>query len=264
LFLKRQPAVFQLSAEQEADLETKRKLLECYSDSLRDYSNLPYSETFEMFFDGAKSFSNKVYNQQFKGTLRSVRGLFSLTVNNENKENRVLKFDQPLYDFSQKQPFSPYHEELDNQTLGFKNDLVIKTDLVTKPLYAGWDERVRKFVITNKLLSRKFAGYQVNNNPEVGKQSRKIKFTTWPLSAQQIEQRSGYVTLYDTLDENEKALYGQVVPFDTLPANVNRYRQPDLTKPGDSEQFSDRFESLAPKRGGFVWPGTSKIRLPLK
>ena len=31
------------------------------------------------FFEGSKSFSNKVYNQQFKGTLRSVSRLFSLT-----------------------------------------------------------------------------------------------------------------------------------------------------------------------------------------
>ena len=259
LFLKRQPQTFQISAEQESDLDTKRRLLECYSDSLRDYSTLPYSETFETFFDGAKSFSNKVYNQQFKGTLRSVRGLFSLTLNNQNENQRVLKFDQALYN-SENQPFSPYHEELDTQTNLSKNELSIKTDLVTKPLYAGWDERLRKFVITNKLLSRRLAGYQVNSNPEVGKQSRKIKFTTWPLSTQQIEQNKvPYVTLYENLDENDKALYGQ---FNTLPSNFERYRQPNLAKPGESGPLPDRFESLAPKRGGFIWPGIPKMTLP--
>ena len=131
-----------------------------------------------------------MYNQQFKGTLRSVRRLFSLTstFNSEKDENlqKVLKFDQPLYELSEKQQFSPYHEELDNQTGVSKTEFPIKTDLFTKPLYAGWDERLRKFVITNKLLPRKFAGYQVTNDPELtrkfsqaGKQDGKnIKFTT--------------------------------------------------------------------------------------
>ena len=259
LFLKRQPQTFQISAEQEIDLETKRRLLECYADSLRDYSNLPYSETFETFFDGAKSFSNKVYNQQFKGTFRSVRGLFSLTLNNENDNERVLKFDQPLY-VSKNQQFSPYHEELDAQTTVAKTELPSKPDLVTKPLYAGWDERLRKFVITNKLLSRRLAGYQVTSNPQIGKQSRKIKFTTWPLSNQQIEQAQvPAVTLYENLDENDRALYGV---FNTLPSNYQRYKLPNLNKPGDMGPLSDRFESLAPKRGGFIWPGNSKITLP--
>lgn len=256
LFLKRQPQNFQISADQEIDLDTKRKILEYYSNSLRDYSNLPYSETFETFFDGAKSFSNKVYNQQFKGTLRSVRHLFSLTLNNENEGQRMLKFDQPLYKFSETQSFSPYHEELENQTTLSKKESPDKLDLVTKPLYAGWDERLRKFVITNKLLSRKFAGYQVTSNPEVGKQGRKIKFTTWPLSKNQIQQgRVDPVTLYTLLDQENKQFYQG---FDTLPANLERYKL-SLEKKG---QVRDLFESLTPKRGGFVWPGNSKMTIP--
>lgn len=256
LFLKRQPQSFHISTKQEIDLDTKRRLLESYSDSLRDYSNLPYSETFETFFDGSKSFSNKVYNQQFKGTLRSVRNLFSLTLNNESANQRILKFDQPLYQFSEKQSFSPYHEELDNQRILEKNDLSIKTELIPKPFYAGWDERLRKFVITNKLLSRKFAGYQVTSNPEVGKQSRKIKFTTWPLSKKQIEEgKVDAVTLYDVLDPDNKQFYQG---FDTLPSNFERYKL-SLDKKG---QVRDLFESLAPKRGGLIWPGTSKFMLP--
>lgn len=256
LFIKRQPESFQISAQQETDLDTKRRILQHYSDSLRDYATLPYSETFETFFDGSKSFANKVYNQQFKGTLRSVRSLFSLTLNNENEDQRVLKFDQPLYQFSEKETFSPYHEELENQTILSKNDLSLKTDLVTKPLYAGWDERLRKFVITNKLLSRKFAGYQVTNSSEIGKQSRKIKFTTWPLSKTQIEQGNREsVTLYNLLDEDNKQFYQG---FDTLPANFERYKL-SLDKKG---KVRDVFESLAPKRGGFIWPGNSTINIP--
>jgi hypothetical protein len=30
------------------------------------------------------------------------------------------------------------------------------------PFYAGWDETLRQFVVTNRLLSRKDAGYSFN------------------------------------------------------------------------------------------------------
>nr|YP_010704262.1 hypothetical protein RF1 [Micractinium simplicissimum]WCO87768.1 hypothetical protein RF1 [Micractinium simplicissimum] len=275
LFLNRQPNTFQLSPEQENDLYIKRSILESYYNSLRDYSNVPYSETFEDFFDGAKSFSSKVYNQQFKGTLRSVRRLFSLTVNNENIKERVLKFDQPLYSLSENQKFSPYHEELENQEILSQNDLSFKPDggLLAKPLYAGWDEHLRKFVITNKHLSRNLAGYQVANDPEVTrnfssnsftknelssyKQGRKIKFTTWPLSMDQIErEKIPSVLLYESLTaETQQRLNLLKTGLDTLPVNVKRYEfNQTLIK-----QDLDRFESLAPKRGGFIWPGNPKL-----
>ena len=97
LFLNRQPSKFKLSGNDEIDLYTKRRILSSYYDSLRDYSTLPYSNDFENFFDGSKSFSTKVYNQQFKGTLRSLCRLFSLTMDadsiiqnkNQNGQNKT-------------------------------------------------------------------------------------------------------------------------------------------------------------------------------
>ena len=106
LFLNRQPNKFKLSSDNEIDLFTKRRILTSYYDSLRDYSKLPYSSNFENFFNGSKSFTNKVYNQQFKGTLRSVSRLFSLTSSDETNK-LVLKFDQPLY---QEKEYSAFHE----------------------------------------------------------------------------------------------------------------------------------------------------------
>jgi hypothetical protein len=273
LFLKRQPEKFQLQAEQEQTLYTKRRILESYYNSLRDYSQLPYNETFETFFDGAKSFSNKVYNQQFKGSLRSVRRLFSLTINanSESTIQTVLKFDQPLYQLSEKQQFSPYHEELEKQKTPSKSSLLDKSDLVNKPLYAGWDENLRKFVITNKLLPRKFAGYQVISEPEITKnfsqnstkQGRKIKFTTWPLSQQALaNKKMPYVTLFESLDQKTRdALDPQFVELDTLPPNLERFKR-TLIQKGESQQAQDIFESLAPKRGGFIWPGNSNFQFP--
>jgi hypothetical protein len=83
-FLNRQPGHFQLTGEQEQDLVEKRQMLMGYLDSLNSYAELPYEEDFDDFFEGSKSFTNKVYNQQFKGTLRSVARLFSLTLEDDD------------------------------------------------------------------------------------------------------------------------------------------------------------------------------------
>nr|NP_958415.1 hypothetical protein ChreCp059 [Chlamydomonas reinhardtii]P36495.2 RecName: Full=Uncharacterized membrane protein ycf78; AltName: Full=ORF-S; AltName: Full=ORF1995; AltName: Full=ORFA [Chlamydomonas reinhardtii]7XZI_A Chain A, Tic214 [Chlamydomonas reinhardtii]7XZJ_A Chain A, Tic214 [Chlamydomonas reinhardtii]CAA63385.1 ORF1995 [Chlamydomonas reinhardtii]DAA00959.1 TPA_inf: hypothetical protein [Chlamydomonas reinhardtii] len=45
----------------------------------------------------------------------------------------------------------------------------------TLPFYAGWDESLKKFVVTNRLLSRRDAGLSVNNNPQ------EINFTNPPI-----------------------------------------------------------------------------------
>jgi hypothetical protein len=276
LFLNRQPKNFQLNAEQEVDLYTKRRILESYYDSLRYYSQLPYSETFDEFFEGTKSFSNKVYNQQFKGTLRSVRRLFSLTLDSKSdpteKIQKVLKFDQPLYDFAEKQKFSAYHEELSSQSKQIKEDL--KNDFFIKPLYAGWDETLRKFVITNKFLPRSLAGYKVNVDNEArqefsddssNKKLQKIKFTAWPISIQKVsgskkQSSIPYVTLFEPLDETTKESFGE--SFSTLPANLETFKRLQVEKGQIQETKSgDIFESLAPERGGFIWPGNSKFKL---
>jgi hypothetical protein len=231
LFINRQPKKFKLTNSQEMDLYTKRCILTSYYDSLRTYSKLPYTEEFETFFDGSKSFSNKVYNQQFKGTLRSVRRLFALTTDPNSQEltknqAQVLKFDQPLYELSPNDKFSPYHEELPNVQISEDGSLLKQSpfirDTLTRPLYAGWDENLRKFVITNKLLARNVAGYEMTLNSELSKNfysdtknsffskdskkfntigSQKINFTTWPLSMNQLEKsetdsKIPYVTLF--------------------------------------------------------------------
>lgn len=45
----------------------------------------------------------------------------------------------------------------------------------TLPFYAGWDESLRKFVVTNRLLSRRDAGLMVKNN------TQEINFTNAPI-----------------------------------------------------------------------------------
>nr|YP_009105537.1 hypothetical chloroplast RF1 [Lobosphaera incisa]AIT94277.1 hypothetical chloroplast RF1 [Lobosphaera incisa] len=140
-FLNRQPNSHFLSSSQENSLYEKRRLLANYYDSLRYYNQLPYAEEFKNLFNGSKSYADRIYNQQFKGTLKIVRRLFSislqqnsisdldsdnsfqvngdseekqfLTLNDQNKE-RVLKFDQPLYKNSIYKDNPLLHEELNS------------------------------------------------------------------------------------------------------------------------------------------------------
>lgn len=282
-FLKRQPQTFQLNSQQEGDLYTKRRMLECYYDSLRHYANLPYAESFDTFFDGTKSFSSKVYNQQFKGTLQPLRRLFSLTHNNETEigklPQKILKFDQPGYEFSDKESFSAYHEELGPQAKESENAFPKIPSFLSQPLYAGWDERTRKFVITNKLLQRNWAGYKMNVEPEIrrqfapehGKEGRKIKFTAWPLSEKSVKGSKNdspipYVTLFETASDSIKNLLqininDSKLSYSYLPANVERFVQTANPQEEGKEEsvVGDELASLAPKRGGFVWPGNSKF-----
>nr|YP_009185149.1 hypothetical chloroplast RF1 [Carteria cerasiformis]ALO63467.1 hypothetical chloroplast RF1 [Carteria cerasiformis] len=62
--------------------------------------------------NNVKSFSNKIYNQQFQGTFKKIRHLFAMTPNQGMQS--ILKFDQNLYNDSAKESFNGAieHEEL--------------------------------------------------------------------------------------------------------------------------------------------------------
>jgi hypothetical protein len=254
-------------------------MLTSYYDSLREYAQLPYSADFEAFFDGSKSFSNKVYNQQFKGTLRSVSRLFSLTSDPDaisTPDQLILKYDQPLYTFSNNRKFSSYHEELIPQTNSRFTISPFLADFVSGPLYAGWDETLRKLIITNKFLPRTHAGYQVTipksgrmqfKNSNLQKPEKyKIKFTVWPLSSKILNQDKSqtaipYSTLYTPQAEFESPGDPRFDTLSTLPANwETRNRRSNL---GLGKTYENIFDYLTPQRGGFIWPGTTKIKLKI-
>jgi hypothetical protein len=75
----------------------------------------------------------------------------------------------------------PLNGGLDQQTNAlnsFKNFDISTTNL---PFYAGWDESLRKFVITNRLLSRRDAGIEIKNGipPELLEKPK--QFTNSPI-----------------------------------------------------------------------------------
>ena len=222
-FLARQPSNHNLAANQEYNLTKKRQLLEKYYNWLRYYS--PFEKELEQLYEipQTKSFVDSVYHQQFKGTLKIVRRLFSVTLDrnrapsytadSESKHNttprRVLSYDQTLYTqlADNENPF--LHEQLlseerlsspgilnsghlDTSKQNQKESLKNKTKSITSfedlessfekdkqnidndfdvqlrnkefelnrspfieesnssPIYAGWDDTLRQFVVTNK------------------------------------------------------------------------------------------------------------------
>src|SRR5947209_6465773 len=101
-FLSREPKNMKLSSVQEKQLYEKRLILANYYDSLRNYQQLSDTDQFITLSGSqnlSRSYADRVFNHQFKGTLKVVRRLFSVTL--DSKENpagdRVLKFDKPLY-----------------------------------------------------------------------------------------------------------------------------------------------------------------------
>ena len=118
-FLHRQPASHSLSPLEETILFQKRQIVGQYYNTLRQYTRLQSWEDFQTLSHGSKSYANRVYNHQFKGTLKVVRRLFAITLDrkqnpgdNRVSSDRVLKFDQPLFKDNHGRAGSHLHEEL--------------------------------------------------------------------------------------------------------------------------------------------------------
>jgi hypothetical protein len=275
LFLRRQPSSYLLSPKEEKELFEKRLILSNYYDSLRYYQKMPYINDFQALFSGSKSYADRVYNQQFKGTLKVVRRLFSITFNEEENlpEKIILKFDQPLYKKLLKNNNLINHEEL--LLKNEKSKPFIELTSPT-PFYTGWDEQLRKLVITNRLLPRSTAGYkmQFKNTQEIKdyptltqllKRTKKIDFTTWPLSETILEKPKDnstipYNVLYEQIRDPQNKLIAESLnelpdpawKFETVPANFKKM---------DPDKLND---VLPPTRGGFIWPGHSYLKINLK
>ena len=104
-FLNRQPKSHSLSATEEETLFHKRNILGQYYDTLREYNLLQNWDHFQTLYHGSKSFSNRVYNQQFKGTLRVVRRLFSMTPRSQPREQQGAEIK------SQRRPFLVFNTQ---------------------------------------------------------------------------------------------------------------------------------------------------------
>jgi len=115
-FIKRQPSSHLLTNNEERLLHLRRFLLGEHYETLRWYSYMQHYRSMKTKIGGTKSFANRMYNQQFKGTFHKVRHLFALTPSLSG--GGILTFDQPLYnEFSNDNQNSLFNKELIHEEL---------------------------------------------------------------------------------------------------------------------------------------------------
>ena len=178
-FLRRQGTSSILTEQQEKDIYKKRIALSRYYDTIRAYQQIPYKDEFQDIFRGSKTFVDRAYNHQFKGTIGVMRRLFAVSLDNTENPNQksVVKFDQPL-PITESNRFA--HEEVQkdmiatstrnnaNQWLfNYTNLPVFQTNneqqsqtnssqlpfLETNdstPFYLGWDNETRQMILTKR------------------------------------------------------------------------------------------------------------------
>nr|AYC64601.1 hypothetical protein Ycf1 [Halimeda minima] len=297
-FLKRQP--YKLNSADEIALFENRLALGEYYNTLRSYSHLDLGEPVRAtLFCGPKSYVNRIYNQQFKGTLKIVERLFSihledeqnipklpapeggareasgasgafggeppLAVSGESKglakpgevrsssrkrDPSILKFDQPLYKTSLQNAL--VHEQL-LEEWAFHEPV---KETTPSPFFAGWDNEQRKFLITNRLLTRQ-------NSPLL--KSEDISFTTWPVTEEVLRNSPELSRLFRTREEilqnypsaddlfkyAEPLMEEDTVIYEKLPNIIQRVELKNTEK---------LQTSLAPTRGGLIWAGNEPLK----
>ena len=172
-FLNRQPKEYYLTEEEEIRLFKQKQILMQYYNSLKEYTLLPYTKIFKDLFGETKSYANRVYNQQYKGTLKILRRLFLIDLKSDDTKT-VLKYDQILID-GKKPIETSFHEELNTSTKKIRKKLKYIREVSNRPFYLGWDNQSKYLSISNRYLSHQTLFDQIQFD-----QSTKINFTSWP------------------------------------------------------------------------------------
>ncbi len=231
----------------EKKIHEKRLLMNRYTDSLRFYTLLPYANEFQYFFNGTKSFADRIYNQQFKGTLKIVRRLFSISFYsiNDNKNNVILKYDQPLFTENQDGK-NLYHEEL---VISKNADNVFIELINQNPFYLGWDDNLKKMILTNRTLPKNKSIFENRSNI-----NNTIEFSVWPLKLNNLgENKKLLFDDLNTMKNNKFDLsplfeyvdsYTGIGYYKTVPTSINNILAPGV-------------DIFPPNRSGFLWPGTN-------
>jgi hypothetical protein len=238
-YLNRSPDSI-LSGKEESELFFKRKLLIDYYDTLRQYTLSPYKEDFQAIFQGSKSFVDRVFHHQFKGTSKNLKSYFPLSFNSSaqffekdgvdsptEREDFILKYDQPLF---ASQDF-PEHEELDSPESIDKPFLEVSD---STPLYLCWDATSNKMSLTNDF------------SPGMSSVVSPL-WKNWPVSKEDSVKYAGFKILLDESTENPD-LKSLLIP--------NGKSSEIHTMPSHFKYLGKMHEQLAPNYGGFVWPGS--------
>ena len=289
-FLNRQPTKYQLSEEDEAQIFKKRYLLSKYYDTIRAYQQLPYKDEFQEFFQGSKTFVDRAYNHQFKGSLGIVRRLFAVTLDdNENPaKSAVLKYDQPL--FQDQNTYSFVHEDIPKddslspkkapafsqwniddsffEVNQLKNSPFLElTD--STPFYLGWDNEKRQMILTKRfysfpyneqiyvpsLTTSEFRSSLKNTELADDLKLERI-WTIWPLQEKSLlklktKPNNQVITLYEPTTNPEMTTIFKIVSATRGGGNVEIF-----SFPANMRFLNKTPEHLVPNQGGFFWPGS--------
>nr|YP_009306246.1 hypothetical protein [Derbesia sp. WEST4838]AOP19150.1 hypothetical protein [Derbesia sp. WEST4838] len=229
-FLKRQPPKYSLNEQEEYNLFKQKTILMNYYNSLRDYTLLPYNEIFKDLFGETKSYANRVYNQQYKGTLKILRRLFLIDLK-PNQSQTILKYDQLLFD--SKEAFeTSFHEELKKPTKRLKKRPKYIRETINKPFYLGWDDQSKQLNITNRYFSHDslFETFNLSNS---SKEDLNLVFTSWPYLVNPNELSSSQYMFQkfdqaqtdlqkDLFEYTEMGDYESHLIYETLPSIIRR------------------------------------------
>jgi hypothetical protein len=279
-FLGRQPSSYLLSPREESLLFQRRQVVSQYCDALRQYNQLQHWDEFGALHQGSKSFASRVYNQQFKGTLKVVRRLFSIALDEQEGpgSKRVLKLDQPLFEQRPTQAGggANLHEELAQLSENEMSASPFLENANPRPLYAGWDEDLRKLVLTNRSLPRSQALHRAGEpiNASEGNQygrfnallSRDIVFTAWPIQRDTLlvpksQSSIPYQVAFESdQDPKQKDLGDSLKIFGE---NADAFEEAwEMSSWPPNLRLKDQVAGIIPtRRGGFVWPGHAQLRL---
>ena len=158
-FFDQQPKILNLMINDDIDLFQRRIILQQYLHSTSYYKD-------KIKTNAKYSYAEKVYNQQFKGSLNHIRHYNAIKLNyNLNNTgllkntSKVLKFDQILFNEFSNQEQDLLHEEINflinnkikqysshkKNTNEIYSPYLVLTN--TSPFYIGWDNELHKFLV---------------------------------------------------------------------------------------------------------------------
>jgi hypothetical protein len=176
-FLLGQPKNYNLSIDDETNLFKNRLVLQNYLNTIQDYKKLVKTNK--------ESYGEKVYNQQFKGSLSLIRHFNAVNLNFDLNQNnslssinsksvkKVLKYDQPQYNSFSNENKIFLHEELNKSNLDSSKYMILNN---TAPFYIGWDTSLRKFLIKASYVPENLKSGDFSSNIEKNNQSIKYKY----------------------------------------------------------------------------------------
>lgn len=293
-FLWGQPSSYNLTVNDEVNLFKRRLILQNYLNTIQDYKKL--------FKKNKESYAEKVYNQQFKGSLSLIRQFNAINLNFDINKNdskvskinskKVLKFDQPQYNYFSNENKTFLHEELNKNNLDPSKYMILNN---TSPLYIGWDSSLRKFLIKTSCVPENLKsgdfGFIFKENTKISQNlSPYFSFQSWSPAIENIKNKSNYILKLPSLELSSQQLENlkEALQFDinnnyhslkmsakkAISSNAYDYLLKRLPNYNwywskskldlKSKKYLELGETLPTKLDGIAWPGVNNKLLITK